>query len=310
MHLKKISIVVLSYNRPDEVRRCVAELLEISYPNIEIVVVDNASETPVDRLIGVSDRVSVIRLPENVGVAGRNAGISRSTGELVVTIDDDIFGVNDDVIQRVVAAFEDPSVLAVNFKVIDDVTEQQINWCHHRKIEIYGSADFDTYEISEGAVAFRREAIIAAGMYPDYFFISHEGPDLAIRIMNLGGRVVYRGDIVVRHSHSLTARTSWRRYYFDTRNQVLFSVRAHPVSLMIPYLFLGLLSMLFYSLRDGYIKYWFKGLIDSLRMMSIARRDRFSMSPDCYIRYIEIKKFNAGFIYMVKKRVFSRIVKI
>ena len=93
--------------------------------------------------------------------------------------------------RKIVSALSVADVAAVNFRVVDKETGEQINWCHHRKLEEFADRRFDTYEISEGAVAFRREVVIDAGLYPEIYFISHEGPDLALRIMDLGFRVIY-----------------------------------------------------------------------------------------------------------------------
>ena len=42
-----VSVVIISYNRPDEIRRNISELLYELNPEVEVVVVDNNSEIPV-----------------------------------------------------------------------------------------------------------------------------------------------------------------------------------------------------------------------------------------------------------------------
>ncbi|WP_372965401.1 glycosyltransferase family 2 protein, partial [Marinobacter sp.] len=141
----KVSIVILTFCRPDELKRNVSEILCLNYGNLEIIVVDNASDIPASKIIS-DPRVKVIRCDENVGVAGRNVGILESEGDVIVTLDDDVFGFDDDSLVRLISCFEkDSSISAVNFKVIDDFDEKQVNWIHHRKIEVYGDKNFDTY---------------------------------------------------------------------------------------------------------------------------------------------------------------------
>lgn len=309
MNEKMISIVVLTYNRKDEIKRNLSELKKINYSPLEIIVVDNCSEIPVRSFID-DETINIVRMPQNLGVAGRNEGVKVARGEIVVTLDDDVFGFNDQAITELNRIFQDSTIGAVNFKVIDDLTENQVNWCHKRKVEEYGDQTFDTVEISEGAIAFRREAITEAGLYPEYFFISHEGPDLALRIMNLGYRVIYYPKIVVRHSHAVAGRPGWRRYYYDTRNQIWLLARLFPISIGWRKAIIGLGAMFVYALRDGYFLYWVKGVRDGLGGVRRAYKDRTNINAETWQRYKAIQKHNAGFFYMVKKRLFSRSVRI
>ena len=90
-----------------------------------------------------------------------------------------------------VRLFEDPAIACVNFKVVEEGTGRLLNWVHHRSARLFADVSFDTYEITEGAAAFRRSSLQAAGGYPESFFLSHEGPDLAYRLMDRG----WRGDL-------------------------------------------------------------------------------------------------------------------
>ena len=125
------------------------------------------------------------------------------------------------------------------------------NWVHHCKEEEYYDREFLTYEITEGAVAFRKKALNCSGYYPENFFLSHEGPDLAFRIFENGYRVIYWGDIRVEHLFSEEGRKPWRNYYYDTRNQFWLAARHFPFDYAVVYLGRGLGSMLVYWAAMG-----------------------------------------------------------
>ncbi len=305
-----LSVVVLTYSRPDEIRNNVRQLLALQYAPLEIVVVDNASEITVESLLPADPRLTVLRLEENKGVGGRNHGIKAARGDIVITVDDDVTGLTDASIVEIVNAFSEEDVAAVNFRVFDEETGEQINWCHHRRLEEYSDRHFDTYEISEGAVAFRRQVVIDAGLYPEFYFISHEGPDLALRIMDQGFRVTYNPAIKVQHSHSETARVSWRRYYYDTRNQIWLAVRLLPVLTGVRKLVTGLGAMSIYALRDGYFRYWLKGVYHAIRGLPDVYPARNCISDRTLERYREIERLNPGILYMLGKRLFRRKVGI
>ncbi|PXX90730.1 hypothetical protein DIT71_09285 [Marinobacter vulgaris] len=311
MQNPNISIVILTYNRPDSIIRNVREILDISIEEVELIVVDNCSDVPVTEILSGFDGVRIIRLEENVGVAGRNIGVSEANADIVITLDDDVFGLTDRDIRKILRLFNKRNKLgAINFKVIDDETEEQINWCHHRKIEDWCDVTFSTYEISEGAVAFKRLAFTKAGAYPDYFFISHEGPDLAIRMMNIDYDILYVPDIVVRHAHAPEGRPSWRRYYYDSRNIIWLAARCYPIQLTLKRLFIDLSALFVYAVRDGFVTYWAKGIKDGFLGTPKVYKDRVIMSKQTIKRYRALEKYNPSFMYMFRKRVFRKNVNI
>jgi len=307
-----VTIVIISFNRPEEIRRNVSELSATLDEDVEIIIVDNKSEVPVRSVLADFDeRVKVIEMKKNVGVAARNIGVRHATGEIVITLDDDVFGLSGNDVQLIKDYFlQYNTVAAINFRVVDDLTKIQMNWCHRRRLGDWWNKEFNTYEISEGAVAYRRQCFLDSGMYPAYFFISHEGPDIALSLMNLGWDVVYYPSVTVKHAHSMNGRPGWRRYYYDTRNMVWLGIRHYNVTLFLRKVPLHLVAMFFYSLRDGYMAVYLKAIRDSLKEVNRIKKDRICMSENAYKKYKEIERFNPGFFYMLRKRIFKRGVSI
>ncbi|MEP6596187.1 MAG: glycosyltransferase, partial [Ginsengibacter sp.] len=87
-----VSVVVATYDRPDDLRNCLRHLVkQISPRLIEIIVVDN---NPISGLSApvVNEFPEVILINEALqGLSyARNAGINSSTGDIVLTTDDDV----------------------------------------------------------------------------------------------------------------------------------------------------------------------------------------------------------------------------
>ena len=90
----RLSVVMPTHNRAHEVADAVHAILSQRVPELELVVVDDASSdaTPdvLDRLAARDDRVRVVRNDASLGAAGaRNRGVAQATGELVAFCDDD-----------------------------------------------------------------------------------------------------------------------------------------------------------------------------------------------------------------------------
>jgi GT2 family glycosyltransferase len=229
----------------------------------------------------------------------------------VVCLDDDVFGINRLAIETLRNAFDaDPRIAAINFKVLDAQTNELCNWVHHCQQEVFADRLFDTYEITEGAVAFRVSAVAEAGWYPEYFFLSHEGPDLAFRLMDRGYRVVYRNDVVVWHAHAVAGRRSWMNYYFDTRNQYWLAARNFTVGHALRYLARGQISTCIYALRDGYIGHWLRAVRDGLIGLKDVRHDRRIVSGDTMAAIRAIDAHRPSIAYMARKRLFQKAMRL
>ncbi len=307
-----VTVSILTYRRPDMIAEGLAELVALDRPDLEILVVDNSDDERTAEL--VAERfpgVRHIRTGFNSGVAGRNRGLAEARGDIVVTLDDDVMGLTGeslDLLRRLFA--EDAGLGALNFRVLDARSGEICNWSHHRKPEEDALGAFLTYEISEGAVAFRREAFAAIAGYPERFFIGHEGVDVAYQLMDAGYTVAYDGRIPVRHHHHQTGRPDWRRYYYDTRNHIWLAARHMPWTYAMRHLWVGLGSMLVYSARDGYLMKWASGVFAGLSGLREVLAERSVWTPRTRRLCLEIDSQRPSFWYMVRKRLFRRGVSI
>jgi GT2 family glycosyltransferase len=302
-----ISICILTYNRCSLLRQLLTELMHLEYYPLEIIVLDNHSKDMTERMMSEEfPGVTCIRTAENMGAAGRNIAMKRARGDIIVTLDDDVSGLTDEALRVLAREFEEDRRLgAVNFRVTQG-DGRTCNWVHHCREEEFFDKNFLTYEITEGAVAFRREALGVAGYYPDGFFLSHEGPDLAFRIFDHGFKVAYSGGIAVRHSFAEEGREAWRNYYYDTRNQFWLAARHLPTSYAITYLARGVLSMLVYSARDGYVRYWCKAVSDGVKGLKEALKERKVLNDRTMDIIRTIDSQRPSVVYLVKNRLIGR----
>jgi len=87
-----VSVIIPTYNRPEFLRRAVESVLEQTYENIEVVIVDdcpsNSAESAVDEFS--DSRIKYIQHETNRGVCvARNTGIIEADGEYLCFLDDD-----------------------------------------------------------------------------------------------------------------------------------------------------------------------------------------------------------------------------
>ena len=90
--MPKVSVVVLTHNRPDMLCRAVSSILNQTFQDFEIVLVDDASTDNTPEVVrGLGDaRIKYIRHKENRGeAAAANTGVTSSSGEYIAFLHDD-----------------------------------------------------------------------------------------------------------------------------------------------------------------------------------------------------------------------------
>lgn len=88
--MPEVSIILPTYNRVDVIGRAVASIIEQTFCDWELLVVDDGStDGTIDRLQGLDGRIRFLR-QSNLGVAAaRNTGIAAATGRFVAFMDSD-----------------------------------------------------------------------------------------------------------------------------------------------------------------------------------------------------------------------------
>lgn len=116
---QSVSVVISTYDRPEVLRRCLRHLQQQqTRRDVELIVVDNHPASGLTAPV-VADFPQVIYVAEErPGLSyARNAGIVASHGDIVVCTDDDVV-MPPDWLERLVAPFREPEVMAVTGNVL------------------------------------------------------------------------------------------------------------------------------------------------------------------------------------------------
>ncbi len=87
-----VSVVITTYNRCEVLKRAILSVINQTYKNLEIIIIDDASTDATSKAVSLIDdsRLKYIAHPKNLGVSiARNTGIQSSTGEYIAFLDDD-----------------------------------------------------------------------------------------------------------------------------------------------------------------------------------------------------------------------------
>jgi len=212
-----VSVTIVTYNSGRFIKKCLESVLEQRYPNLEVIVIDNAStDGTVDILEQFEDRCLVIYNNENIGfAAAQNQAIGLSRGDWVLTLNPDVLLLPNFVAALVEAGYIDRRVgtvcgklltLTPHFDIPDKpiVDSTGIYFTPSLRHLDRGSQEIDNghymnFEYVFGATAaaalYRREMIedisINGEFFDPDFFVYREDADVAWRAQLLGWRCIY-----------------------------------------------------------------------------------------------------------------------
>ena len=239
-----VSVVLINYNNEHFTVPCLESLGKVTYPNLDIVMVDNGSKPEsVATIKAAYPSVTLIELGENRGfTGGNNAGIRHALdhgADYIILLNNDTT-VTPDMFDILVDVMEADPTIGVTGPIIyyyDDPdliwsVAGAIDWKHGRTTMIglnerdagqYGKtpqlADF----ITGCALMVRREVWEKAGLLDDDFFIYYEETEWCVRAGRAGFKLAYVPAARMWHKIPIDARaTSPWAYYYMTRNRFLF----------------------------------------------------------------------------------------
>lgn len=188
---KLVSAIITTYKRPVEiVFRAVESILNQTYSNIEIILVDDSPETYSERAVlrdkitKYGDKVNYIQNEHNIGAcASRNVGLNMAKGEYIAFLDDDDEWLPEK-IERQVNKFDDPDIGLVYCGriVINDSSEKSFE---DQLVEcsgyVYDELIFNNFIGSTSYPLIKREALIDVGGF-DPLMQSAQDYDVWLRL--------------------------------------------------------------------------------------------------------------------------------
>jgi GT2 family glycosyltransferase len=246
----RLSVVIPHWNAKDLLAVCLPPLLAQTYPDLEIIVVDNASsDGSADFLRQNFPSVKLIELSRNQGFTGAcNAGILASTGEFIALLNNDTEVAPHWATALVegFARFPQAGFLASrmmlfdrrdhfhavgDFYRVDGLPGNRGVW---QKDEGQFEEAVEVFSACGGAAAYRRSLLEEIGLLDENFFFSCEDIDLAWRAQLRGYRCVYIPQALVYHMLSATGGGVTASYYVG-RNLLYVLWKDYPRALWRKY---------------------------------------------------------------------------
>jgi len=292
-----ISVVVVTLDRKKDLIKCLNSLRTSDYKKIEIIVVDNGSNSSVASWIkGKFANVKIVRSDKNLGAAGgRNLGIKFAKGNYLLFMDDDAEA-DKAMISELLKVIQTNSMIGIVHPKIYDSEKRNIlqgigcdvnlltGGVSALGIREEDSGQYDkVMELqSVGCIwMVKREVIDKIGNYDEEYFIPWEDTDFSFRTREAGFKILFVPKALAWHKGvkstfinplvDYIGIRSTDRSYRIARNKIIFMVKYAPFSNKLLFLLIFLpvytiihsIILLSSARIDLLFSYW-KGVFSSL----------------------------------------------
>lgn len=202
----KVSLVLATIGRTEEVRTFLRALNAQTYRNFELIIVD---QNPDDRLIPLLDpyreSFSIIHVRSERGLSkARNVGLSYVTGDIVSFPDDDCW-YDENLLETSVRYLEkEPDLAGITGRSIDDAG-REVNGIFRKTVDLLNRNNVWECAISY-TIFLRRTVVAQAGGFDETLGVgantmwgSGEETDFLLRVLDAGIRLQYLPNLTVRH---------------------------------------------------------------------------------------------------------------
>jgi len=221
MNPYRFSIVIPTYNRPEQLTECLLAIQRLDFAKdaFEIIVVDDGSRVSMKDEVGsVVERIETrwIRTPNGGPAAARNRGSIDSRGDYLVFIDDDCVPAPDWLANVAHCTTLHPDCLiggrTLTTLVRDpySITSQVILDAAYR---FYNPAPLSARFLASNNMALRADLFAGSGGFNERFRIASEDREFCDRWLHQDRRIVFCEEIVLYHDHILAFRSFCRQHF-------------------------------------------------------------------------------------------------
>jgi GT2 family glycosyltransferase len=239
-----VSVVVITWRRPDHVRACLAALAMQQPSPVDTIVVDASEDDATADVVHASPGATYVRFPPGARrmTRSRNEGLRHCGGEIVAFLDDDAYPREGWLAALTRAFSRRPDAWAAVGRTCNGLPGEELAEPETiGKILADGTLTGNFAALVDGPIvvehgiganmAFRRNVLEELGGFRDDMLGVggvREDADMFLRTRAHGGTVVFVPDAVVDHvgaAHAHGGRFDWRYAHYTYRNHTLLLAR-------------------------------------------------------------------------------------
>lgn len=313
-----VSIIILNYNAGELLTNCIQSIIESTYSNYEIILVDNNSTD--QSHLNCKTKFKQIKLIENKKnygyCEGNNIGIRQAVGEFIIILNPDTV-VDKNWLNFLIQAYDEmgeglyqPKILSLYEKNILQSTGNFIQLFGFGYARDKGKTNSDERNVIEkvgfasGTCLFTSKLVLdKIGLLDPFIFLYLDDLDLGWRAKQLGIPSFFVPNSIVYHAESYILKWSSKKFYWLERNRkyCLFTHYSEKtISKMLPTLIIIDFLIFFFYLSKGFVFSKIKADINILKNWSHIKKRRKELESIRKIDDVEIIKNFTDDIFVPK----------
>jgi len=209
----RVSVVVCAYNAADTLEDNLQSLERLTYPDYEIVLVNDGSRDATAEIARRHPRVRIVDTPNQGLSAARNIGLAEASGEIVAYTDADT-RVDPDWLTFLIQPFLTSDVVGSGGPNVVPADDPPIAQCIARAPggPTHVLLDDRIAEHVPGCnMAFRRDALLAIGGFNPIYLRAGDDVDVCWRLQARGWKIGFASSALVWHHHRASVKAYWRQ---------------------------------------------------------------------------------------------------
>lgn len=268
-----VSCIVVTYNSQTYIESCLKALQKVSYPQLEIIVVDNnSSDKTVTLTKKFSSHVKVFKKTTNDGYAGgHNFGIQKAQGKYVFLLNPDTMVTPDFLkplvnvlekdtqvaaVQPLVYLTDQPNVINLSGKVTHYLGFDWLRDYQSTKVRPSG----EIVSFSGSGILLRKTAVEEIGGLDESYFMYYEDGDLGWRLRLAKYKLWFSAESVIYHDYKFIPDESYQplkqKLFWAERNRIYTLLKNYSLSTLIllaPVFLLTEMGILAYFTLKGWL---------------------------------------------------------
>jgi len=259
-----VSIIIVNWNAKNYLKECISSLLNQTYQNYEIILVDNASTDDSVKFVEKEfSSIKIIKNTKNLGFAqGNNIGIKNSKGDLIALFNPDAVA-DKNWLENLVSAVqksEKKAATAGKIFYLGDKFGKNAVFCTWPKMNPYSAMPYNFHNeepssnvdyLSGAAMLVKKTVIDKVGFLDPDYFLYFEETDWCARMIRAGYDLEYVPNAIAWHVVSSTISDDEKKTYFIERSRIRFALKNFDVSYLLIFYFQFFLGeTIFVFLRD------------------------------------------------------------
>ncbi len=297
--MRLVSVIIPVRNGASVIGRCLNAVIGQDYPQLEIIVVDNASSDQTADLVRRIDdeRIKIVYEPKPSRGAARNRGVRVANGEIIMMTDADC-----EVPEGWIAQMLKPLDKGEDIVVGGEINSEMNKWekiAHQKHVTFMKRQKGDgqyIHFIDTKNFAIRKQVLISVGGF-NGSLVDLEDFDLKIRLEKANFKICYLPEVRVVHHHPKQLSQVWSRkrsqgysaakLYFNNRGWFRKYPEEHVSSVNLVNFFLVYPKLIVLLIVQGWNPFhyelveataWRVGIVEYL-LESIARSKRSTYIP-------------------------------